>query len=63
MTTFYHGPPGKRAHWTKNARSDLPGWIADSGKAPCAAPVYRFQLWLTCQHSVCQDFLFLNVTF
>ena len=63
MTTYYHGPPGKRAHCIKNARSDLPGWIANFGRAPCAAPVYRCQLWLTWQNWVCQDFLFLNVPF
>ena len=63
MTTYYHGPPGKLAHCTKNARGNLPGWIANFGRAPCTATVYRCQLWLTCKNSVRQDFLFPNVRF
>lgn len=63
MTTYYHGPPGKLAHTTKNARGDLPGWIDSFGKAPCTVPISRCKLWLTCQNRVCQDFLFLNITF
>jgi len=63
MTKYSHGPPGGRAPCFKNARGDLPGWIDNFGRAPCAAPVSRNELWLTYQNWVCQDFLFLNVPF
>jgi len=63
MTKYSHGPPGELALYFKSARDDLPRWIDSFDRAPYGAPVYRYQLWLTCQKWVCQDFLFLNVPF
>ena len=63
MTKYSHGPPGEPAPCYKNARGDLPGWIVNFGRAPRAAPVSCYELWLTYQNWVCQDFLFLNVPF
>ena len=63
MTKYLLGPPGQLVPCFKNARGDLPGWIDNFGRAPCVSPVYRYELWLTYQNWVCQDFLFLNVPF
>ena len=63
MKKYPHGPPGRITSFFKNGRGDPYDWITDLFRARVAHSGFERNVWLTCQNWVCQDFLFLNVTF
>ncbi len=63
MKTYPHGPPGRITSFFKNGREDPYDWINTLFRARVAHSGFEFNVWLTCENSVCQDFLFLNVTY
>jgi len=63
MTNRKNDLPERLASCFRSGRGDPPAGLTDSNSASYEAFRLGRDSWLTCQNSVCQDFLFLNEGF